>query len=64
MLGARYANAETLMWRNGEALVATMCMVAMALELWAVVVGHTGEEVVRRAGLPAVYAGTGDVHVG
>lgn len=63
-LDACYHNAESLMWRDAGALTAVICLVAAALDLEAVPVGRTGDNIVRATGLPRAFVGVGAVHVG
>lgn len=64
LMAACYTNWETLLWRDAGALLATMCLVASALDLTATPVGRVGDAIVQAAQLPAGFVGAGAVHVG
>lgn len=64
LLEACYEHANTLMWRDAGALATTVCLVATWLGLTSVVLGRTGDTVVRKAGLTPGFVGVGAVHIG
>jgi hypothetical protein len=63
LINACYTHASSLMWRDAGALLATICLVATALELQSTAVGRTGKSIVRAAGMPHPFVGVGAVHV-
>lgn len=63
-LAACYENAESLLWRDSGALAATICLTATALGLTSVVLGRTGETLLKALPLPSGFVGAGAVHLG
>lgn len=63
LIDACYTHGSSLMWRDAGALLATICLVATALELQSTAVGRTGEAIVRAAAMPPSFVGVGAVHI-
>lgn len=63
-VAACYENSESLVLRDAGALIATICLVATALELASVPLGRAGTGIVRAAGISEPFVGVGAVHVG
>lgn len=64
LVNACYENPASLIWRDAGVLTMTICLVATALGLAATPIGRIGDAIVRAAGLPDGFIGTGAVHVG
>ncbi|MCW3847388.1 hypothetical protein OF829_09050 [Sphingomonas sp. LB-2] len=64
LLEACYSNAGSLLWREAGALSATICQVATGLGLTSVMLGRTGDGILRAAGIDRRLVGAGAVQVG
>jgi hypothetical protein len=64
ILSACYENWTSLLWRDAGAMIATLSLIATALELTAVPLGREGTDIVRAFGLDAPFTGVGAVHIG
>ena len=62
-ISACYENWSSLLWRDSGALAATICLVATCFGLSSVVLGRTGDDLVRRAKIEG-FVGVGGVHLG
>lgn len=61
---ACYENAESLLWRDAGALIATLALTATAMGAGAIPLGRIGTDLVRLSGLDAPWVGLGALYIG
>lgn len=64
LYAACYENWSSLMWRDSGALCTILTLVATALSLNSVVLGHHGDNVVAAFGMSPEWIAAGAVHIG
>ncbi len=62
-IAACYENWASLLWRDSGALATTICFVATCLGFSSVVLGRTGDNLLRQANIEG-FVGVGGVHLG